>query len=88
MESWIESGRLVEFILVATLIEGLGLLAYRRATGRGIAIADFAPNLFSGMALLVALREALVGAWWGWIAACLTLAFLAHLGDLGRRWVA
>ncbi len=86
MASWIESGHLVEAILALTVIEGLALALYHARTGRGVAPAEFTRNLVSGMALLMALREALVGAWWGWVAACLLAALLAHLADLGRRW--
>lgn len=86
MGSLIGSGRLVEGILVLTLLEWCALAIYNRRTGRGVAQSDFAANLLSGMFLLVALREALVGAWWGWVAAGLTGALAAHLVDLGRRW--
>lgn len=86
MGTLIESGRLVELILVLTALEWGVLAIYHRRTGRGVAPADFAPYLLSGMCLLIALREALVGAWWGWIAAGLTGALAAHLVDLGRRW--
>ena len=86
MGGLIESGRLVEAILVLTLLEWCALAVYHRRTGRGVAQADFAPYLLSGMFLLAALREALVGAWWGWVAAGLTGALAAHLVDLRRRW--
>lgn len=86
MGSLIGSGRLVEAILVLTLFEWCALAIFHRRTGRGVAQSDFAANLLSGMFLLVALREALVGAWWGWVAAGLTGALAAHLVDLGRRW--
>lgn len=35
---------------------------------------------------MLALRGALVGAWWGWIGLCLAASLLAHLADLRRRW--
>ena len=88
MAYWVESGHLVEAILGLTVLEWLVLAAYHRRTGRGVAPREFSRNLVSGMALLLALREALAGASWVWIAACLTLALLAHVSDLGRRWVA
>ena len=86
MGSLIESGRLVEAILALTVVEWCALAIHHRRTGRGLAPAAFSPYLLSGMFLLVALREALVGAWWGWIAMGLTGALMAHLVDLGRRW--
>ncbi len=87
MAEWVKSGALVEAILALTALEWLGLSAYHRLTGRGVAPRDITRNLLSGMFLLLALREALVGAWWAWVAACLTGALLAHLSDLGRLWV-
>ena len=86
MAHWMASGRLVEAVLALTVVEGLALSAYHRHTGRGVTPRDFAANLVSGMFLLLALREALVGAWWGWVAACLAGALAAHLTDLRRRW--
>ena len=88
MGDLVGSGHLVEAILVLTVVEGVALGAYHRATGRGVAAADVASFLLSGIFLLLALREALVGAWWGWIAAALLGALAAHLVDLGRRWSA
>lgn len=86
MGDLIESGHLVEMILGLTVLEWFGLSAYHRVTGRGVPPGDLAWYLLSGLLLLAALREALVGAWWGWIAACLTGALLAHLVELRRRW--
>jgi hypothetical protein len=88
MAYWVESGHLVEAILGLTVFEWLALAAYHRHTGRGVAPQHFSRNLLSGMFLLLALRQALTGAWWGWIAACLLASLLAHLADLARRWVA
>lgn len=80
------SGRVVDLILVFTVLEGLALVAYHRRTGRGPTPADLLGNLASGVALMLALRGALVGAWWGWIGLCLAGSLLAHLADLRRRW--
>ena len=43
-------------------------------------------NLVAGSCLLLALRGALVDAPWRWTAACLMVALIAHLADLGQRW--
>lgn len=88
MGDLVESGHLVEAILALTVLEGVALGAYHRATGRGVAAADVASFLLSGIFLLVALREALVGGGWVWIAASLLGALVAHLVDLRRRWAA
>ena len=86
MADWVRSARLVDAILALTVVEWLALSTYHRLTGRGVDPRDFTRNLLSGMFLLLALRVALAGAWWGWVAASLTGALLAHLADLRRRW--
>ena len=44
------------------------------------------PNLVSGGFLLLAVRAALGGAWWGWVSLCLLAALIGHLEDLRRAW--
>jgi hypothetical protein len=77
---------IVDLIMLLTLVEVVILAVYHRSTGRGISLADLAPNLLSGTFLLLALRSALVSAHWTWTAAALTGSLLAHLIDLYRRW--
>jgi hypothetical protein len=86
MDRLFASGRIVDLILALVALEALGLLAYHRRTGRGPAPADALSNLLSGACLMLALRGALVGAWWGWVALPLLASLLAHLADLRRRW--
>jgi hypothetical protein len=80
------SGRIVDLILIFTVLELLFLFVYRRRTGHGAAPGDIFLNLLSGICLMLALRCALTGAWWGWIGLCLFGSLLAHLADLWRRW--
>lgn len=86
MGELIASGRLVEAILAFTVVEWIALAIHHGRTGRGVPQREFSRNLVSGMFLLLALREALVGGWWGWIAACLAGSLVAHLADLRRLW--
>jgi hypothetical protein len=81
-------GRVVDFVLAVMLVEAVALAAYHRRTGRGLAPVAIVPNLAAGAALLLALRGALVGAGWGWIALALAGALAAHLADLRQRWSA
>jgi hypothetical protein len=67
-------------------LEGIGLLLYRRSTGRGLGPLTILTGLVPGACLVLALRGALVGAWWGWIALALSVSLLAHLVDLRQRW--
>ncbi len=80
------SGRIVDLILIFTVIEVVLLEAYRRRTGRGIGLRDLVPNLSSGACLLLALRCAMADTWWGWIGLCLFASLVAHVLDLHRRW--
>jgi hypothetical protein len=82
----IRTGLAIELILVLVALEGVALTFYHRTTGRGPSASMLVPNLVAGAALLLAVRLALAGAWWGWLAGALLLALLAHLLDLGMRW--
>jgi hypothetical protein len=86
VEALFTNGRIVDLILGLTVLEAVALIAYHRRTGRGVTPADLLANLLAGVCLLLALRVALLGAWWGWIALCLSASLVAHLIDLRRRW--
>ncbi len=79
------SGRIVDAILLLTLLEAVFLLLWRRRTGRGPAPADLG-NLAAGGCLLLALRAALAQAAWPLLALALLGALIAHLFDLRQRW--
>jgi len=79
-------GYAVDLALVVTVLEAVALAAYHRGTGRGVAPGLLLGNLLSGACLLLALRGALAGAGWVWIAPCMLAALLAHLADLRQRW--
>jgi hypothetical protein len=81
-------GRIADLVLAVLLIEAVALTAYHRRTRRGLVPAAVVLNLAAGAALLLALRGALVGAGWGWIALALAGALAAHLADLRQRWAA
>lgn len=76
----------MELILALAALELLGLAWYFRATGRGVPPRGLVANLAAGGALLLALRLAIGGAWWGWIGLSLASAGLAHVLDLRQRW--
>ena len=80
MAELVASGRVVDIVLAVTLLEAMALTLWRR-----IAPAALAVMLAPGVALMLALRAALTGAGWQWIALCLAAAGLAHLADLRRR---
>lgn len=86
VSSLFASGRVVDLVLGMMMLEAALLVGYRRRTGRGVRIAELLTFLVAGACLLLALRAALVGASWEWIAAALAGALAAHLADLGLRW--
>jgi hypothetical protein len=86
MTDWLASGAFVDVVIALTLAEAAALLAWRRATGRGVAASDFFVNLLSGLCLMLALRAALAGSAPAWIAAWVALSGLLHGLDLWRRW--
>jgi len=78
------SGRVVDLILLVIAAEAAWLLRRpRRRGGRSVGEAAFA--LLPGVCLLLALRFALTGEHWSWIAGALAASFPLHLLDLQRR---
>lgn len=88
MEQLFASGRIVDAILVLMLAEYLGLRWYLARRGRRGTLPGLEGYLLSGAFLLIALRVALTGGEWLWIAAFLLAAFVVHLIDLRRRLAA
>jgi len=88
MTEFITSGRAIDLVLLMVLLEAIALTAYKRKTGRGVAGLDLIANLLAGACLMLAVRGALTGASWQWIALFMSAALLAHMADLWRRWKA
>ncbi len=78
-------GWILDILIAGMVLEAAGLVAFHRLTGRGLAGRAVLPYLGSGMAMLLAWRVALGGAWWGWISLCLLAGGVLHLVDLRRR---
>ena len=85
LKALLGSGHVADLLLLVTALEGAALAVFHRWTGRGIPPAEILGNLLSGAFLVLALRCALTGAPWPWLALCLLLALLAHLIDLRVR---
>ncbi|MGE4243386.1 hypothetical protein [Ramlibacter sp.] len=86
MGEWLTASRIVDLVIVLSVLEGLALGLHHRLTGRGLRPGDYALNLVSGLCLMLALRAVLDGAGWPWLAAWMLAAGLAHWADLWRRW--
>ena len=84
MQDIFANGVAVDVVLTVIALEFVVLLILRRARLRQAAI-DLFFALMPGVMLLVALRLALVGAAWPWIAGTLATSFPFHLVDLARR---
>lgn len=79
MNSFFSSGLAVDVVLAVIVLEAIWLL------WRGWRLSDAALLLLPAVLMLIALRAALVGAAWPWIAVPLALSFPVHLMDLSRR---
>ena len=85
MDEFFSSGRAADVVLALMVAEGVGLVAYHRMTGHGMATADVLSCLLPGAFLVLALFGALVDDGWTWITFGLIAALLSHLVDLSRR---
>jgi hypothetical protein len=86
MNALFAHGWIIGWILAGMIIEAAGLCALHALRGRGVAPRLFLANLASGMCLLLAMRLALDGVWWGFTAAALLGALVFHVTDLARNW--
>jgi uncharacterized membrane protein YGL010W len=86
MAELFRSGHVVDLVLAFVVLEAAMVLFHYRRSGRGLAPAALLSLLVPGVCLLMALRNALTGGDWVWLAAWLLAALLAHLADLKQRW--
>ena len=80
------SGHIVDLILGLMALETLTLVAYRSVLGRGIDTAPLLVNMAAGGCLLLAVRAALTGAGWVFVASALVAALAMHMLDIRSRW--
>lgn len=66
----------------ADLVMAVMLLEFVWLVSRGWRPSDAALRLLPGVCMMLALRAALTGAAWLWIALSLALAFPIHLADI------
>ena len=86
MRTLLQSGRVLDWILAAMLLEGLGLALLYRLVRRGVAPSALWPNLAAGMCLLLAMRLNAAGVWWGYVSSALLGALCFHVAELRRNW--
>lgn len=80
MAWWFASGHAVDLVLAVIALEAIWLVATRRMTPWQAVLV-----LGPGAMILLAVRAALTGAGWWWIALALAGSFPLHLLDLQRR---
>ena len=85
MSAFFASGHAIDLVLLVILLE-FAFLNLRRQRGlRTASWLDLALTLAPGAVILLALRAALTGAPWPWIAGLLAASFPLHLWDVVRR---
>ncbi len=84
MTDFVSSGRMADLVLAVLAVEAVVLVLLHRYGGRGPGLRRVLPFLVAGALFALALRAALVGAAWPWIAGPLTAAGVAHLVELAR----
>ncbi len=85
MRELFATGRVADLILLILAIEAALLWLGGKRTGDLRVFKDMAPGLFSGACLALALRGALTGVEWMWIAAALMAACAGHAIELVTR---
>lgn len=84
MQEFVTSGRAVDVVLLVIVIEFVVLVSLRRGQRQRAAV-DLFFALMPGAILLQAIRAALVGVEWPWVALLIAASFPFHLIDLMRR---
>lgn len=79
MQAFFESGHAADVVLVVLALEGIWL------NRKGWTWARIAAALGPAIFIVLAVRAALVGAPWYWIALALLASFPLHLIDLRNR---
>ncbi len=76
----------LDAILAGMVVEAAVLVGLFRFGGRGVPPGALLPNLCAGACLLLAMRLALGGVWWGFVSVALLGGLCFHVWDLQRQW--
>lgn len=85
MEALFASGRVADIALCVMILEAIVLYALTARRGQDERFRALLANLAAGACLVIAVRLALVGADWPWIAAALAGSLVTHSLDLVLR---
>lgn len=86
LETLILSGRIVDIMIFFIVLEIVFVEVVRRRHGRGVATLPLLINVGAGGSLMLALRAALVGSGWPWVATFLVSSLAFHVADVRIRW--
>lgn len=78
--------QLVDAIIVLVVLEGMGLVVFRRANGRGMPPLEVVSFLGAGAGLLIALRVLISDGSLLWFAAAMLVSLVMHLWHVKQRW--
>jgi hypothetical protein len=79
LESFFTSGHAVDLVLAFMAIEAIVLIMMKR---RAVTVVL---TILPGAVMMMALRAAITGAGWQWVAMWLTVSLPLHLADLRHR---
>ncbi len=85
MTELFSTGLIADIMLAFMALEAIVLVLYQHKTGRGFTQFSVFWMLFPGACLVLALRAALTGAAWQWVALAVSVSLIAHLGYLRQR---
>jgi hypothetical protein len=85
MTELFSTGLIADIMLAFMALEAMLLVMIYRKTGRGFTWRSVFWMLFPGACLVLALRAALTGAPWQWLALAVCVSLIAHLGYLHQR---
>ena len=79
MQNFFTSGHAVDLVLAFMAVEAIILIAMKR---RALTVVL---TILPGAVMMLALKAALTGAGWQWVAIWLTVSLPLHLADLRHR---
>jgi hypothetical protein len=87
MEEAFSGGWIIDIILVLMAVEAVALIMLRWLLGRGPSVLELLVSLAAGLCLMLALRVALTGGAWQFVALALAASLVVHVTDLRLRWL-
>ena len=87
MQAGFSGTLLIDFVIVATLVEWAVLTLLWRRKQQGLPPSALSWMFLPGLCLMLSVRSAMLGLPWYTVMLLLLASGLTHLIDLGRRWI-